>query len=92
VTEFNTLCTVVYREIFSVFRVISDVKSLATFGLVGNIPHIAPGLTFRIPSSIDTVHVRFFGYIKTNSDYFPIQRQLIGFYNRKEACSLSGTN
>jgi len=31
-------------------------------------------------------------YLKTNSDYWPIQHKLIGFYNRDEKCLHRGTN
>jgi hypothetical protein len=31
-------------------------------------------------------------YLRTNSDYCPIQHKLIGFYNRNEKCLLRGTN
>jgi len=30
--------------------------------------------------------------LRTNSDYFPIQHQLTGFYNRDIECLLRGTN
>jgi hypothetical protein len=30
--------------------------------------------------------------LKTNSDYFPIQHQLTGFYNRDGQCLLRGTD
>jgi len=30
--------------------------------------------------------------IRTNSDYFPIQHKLTGFYNRAEVCLLRGTD
>jgi hypothetical protein len=30
--------------------------------------------------------------LRTNSDYFPIQHQLTGFYNREEVCLLRGTD
>ena len=30
--------------------------------------------------------------LKTNSDYFPIQHQLTGFYNRDVVCLLRGTD
>jgi hypothetical protein len=30
--------------------------------------------------------------LRTNSDYFPIQHKLTGFYNRDEVCLLSGTD
>ena len=30
--------------------------------------------------------------LRTNSDYFPIQHQLTGFYNRDEVCLLRGTD
>jgi hypothetical protein len=31
-------------------------------------------------------------YLTTNSDYFPIQRKLVGFYNRAGVCLLRGTD
>jgi hypothetical protein len=31
-------------------------------------------------------------YPRTNSDFCPMERQLIGFYNRDEKCLLRGTN
>jgi len=74
----------VYREKFSVFRVVSEVKSLATFSLVGNIPYIPPGLTFKIHNSAHRVHVRFFRDLKTNSDYFPYSINWLGFKTEKE--------
>jgi hypothetical protein len=30
--------------------------------------------------------------LKTNSDYFPIQHELTGLYNRDEECLLRGTD
>jgi hypothetical protein len=30
--------------------------------------------------------------LRTNSDYFTVQHQLIGFYNRDVACLLRGTH
>ena len=30
--------------------------------------------------------------LRTNSDYFPIQHQLVGFYNRDGECLLRGTD
>jgi len=30
--------------------------------------------------------------LRTNSDYFPIQHQLFGFYNRDGVCLLRGTD
>jgi hypothetical protein len=30
--------------------------------------------------------------LRTNSDYFPIQHQMIGFYNRDGVCLLRGTD
>jgi hypothetical protein len=30
--------------------------------------------------------------LRTHSDYFPIQHELIGFYNRDRGCSLRGRN
>jgi len=29
--------------------------------------------------------------LRTNSDYFPIQHQMVGFYNRDGVCLLRGT-
>jgi len=34
----------------------------------------------------------FYIYVRTNSDFCPIQPKLIGFYNRDEKCLLRGTN
>ena len=30
--------------------------------------------------------------LRTNSDYFPMQHKLVGFYNRDGVCLLRGTN
>jgi len=30
--------------------------------------------------------------LRTNNDYFPIQRQLVGFHNRDGECLQRGTN
>ena len=38
-----------------------------------------------------TLHV-FCSYLRTNSEFCPIQRKLIGFYSRDEKCLLRGTN
>ena len=34
----------------------------------------------------------FYVDLRTNSDYFPIQHQLTGFYNRDGVCLLRGTD
>ena len=31
-------------------------------------------------------------YLRTNSDFYPVQHKLIEFYNRDEKCLLRGTN
>jgi hypothetical protein len=34
----------------------------------------------------------FFMYLRTNSDYFPLQHFLVGFYNGDDMCLLRGTS
>jgi hypothetical protein len=34
----------------------------------------------------------FFIHLRTNSDFCPIKRQMIGFYNRNEKCLQRGTD
>jgi hypothetical protein len=38
------------------------------------------------------MYLMFFIYLRTNSDFFPIQPKLIAFYNGEEKCLLRGTN
>ena len=57
-------------------------------------PYVPPGLTSTnstfCPQS-ECIYV-FCVDLRTNSDYFPIQHQLTGFYNRDGVCLLRGTD
>jgi hypothetical protein len=53
--------------------------------------HVPPGLTFN--NSTFCPHSVFMCFVwisEQNSDYFPIQHKLIGFYNRDGVCLLRG--
>ena len=55
--------------------------------------HVTHGLKFAIRRSAHTVYLYFFFmYLSANSDYFPVQNKLTGFYNRDGECLLRGTN
>jgi hypothetical protein len=76
----------------SIFTALSHVLKSSQINLLKPIGYVMHQ-RFNIQQlySLPTLYV-FCIYLRTNSDFFPIQHKLIGIYNRDEKCLLRGMN
>jgi hypothetical protein len=70
---------------------VSDMTLAESVELLTGYLNVLKPTGYVMHQEVPTLYVFCF-YLRTNSEFCPIQHQFLGFYNRNEMCSLRGAN